>query len=214
MFQSQKPKVLYWQQSTFETPVFSNYFDQKRFAFYYSAKDRNKKELRLNWMTVLHNKNIFFSRFIFVLLSAVVPLTSQGRLAKALWYPWVNTHFSTLIFSSAVLSPTEGSSGNVLTWRLHMPDKATFLIGLHGVSVGLIGWDYGITERGTKWEWNAAGIGRKRQNSGSRIASLFVDWHRLQERRRVSEGKQSTSPTPTLLTFIFESSHRHRGEDC
>lgn len=80
--------------------------------------------------------------------------------------------FSTLIFS-AVLSPAEGNSGNVLTSRLHMPDKATSLIGLHGVPVSLIGCDYHQSEK--KREWNAAGNGRKRQNAGSRIASLLVD---------------------------------------
>lgn len=104
-----------------------------------------------------------------------MPLTSQGLLAEPLWYTWVNTHFSTLILSGAVLSPAEGNRGNVLTWRLHMPDEATSLIGLHGAAVGLIGWDCGITEREKKWERNA-GIGRKRQNAGSRAPHyLLID---------------------------------------
>lgn len=161
-------------------------------------KRKNNCPLKIELDNCLERIKAFFTfHFIFFQPSAVVPLTSHGLLAEPLWYTWVNTHFSTLILSGTVLSPTEGNSGNVLTWRLHMPDKATSLIGLHGAAVGLIGWDCGITEREKKWEWNA-GIGRKRQNAGSRVPHyLLIDTVCRRGAASQRENKTRLTPTPT-----------------
>lgn len=120
--------------------------------------------------------------------------------------------FSTLIFGCVVLlSPAEGKNGKLLTWWLQMPDKASFLIGLHGASVSLIGWDYGITERrqmsGECWNW--------KKTEMVDHARLIICWLTLSAgeaphlRGKTKQvGCSSDLNVRTLLIFISESSHR------
>lgn len=92
-----------------------------------------------------------------------------------------------------------------------MPDKASSLIGLHGASVSLIGWDYGITERrqmrGECWNW--------KKTEMLDHACLIICWltlsageapHLREKTKQV--GCSSDLNVRTLLIFISESSHR------
>lgn len=92
-----------------------------------------------------------------------------------------------------------------------MPDKASSLIGLHGASVSLIGWDYGITERrqmsGECWNW--------KKSEMLDHARLIICWLTLSAgeaprlRGKTKQvGCSSDLNVRALLIFISESSHR------
>lgn len=176
--------------------VFLNNSGQKRFAFNVSAKDKNKVP---SFKIELHNclakikAVIFSSSFCSALCSCATNkprAPGKATLISMSKHTFFNTNFQW--FSSLIhweqqwqcvnLATPHARQGHVPDWTPRCASRPNWLK------------DYGITEREKNWEWNTGGIGRKRQNAGSRIASLFVDWHRLQERRCGSEGKQTTSP--------------------
>lgn len=196
--------------------VFLNNPGKKGFAFYDFVKDEKKKNncplkieldncLERITFFLLFTSSFFFScatnkprasrraTLIYMSKHTFLYTNSQRRRSLTHWgQPWQCVNLATPHARRGHVpdwTPRRGSPPNWLRLRHHREGKE--------MRVECLNWKKKAKRRITR-------------------ASLFVDWHCLQERRRVAEGKQNTSGSdagvPTLLTFVSESSCRHKGE--